>query len=130
MQPDWVDLNKVAIPQADEQQRLLWNIMLNIERSQEAAAALLVLPARCCKAVVIMTGDDHANGGTAGRFDSYLRSSTPGCSVADWECIRGTSYIYPNTPITDAQVQSYVAQGFEIALARQHELRRLRRRRR
>ena len=28
-QPDWVNLNKVAIPQADEQQRLLTNIILN-----------------------------------------------------------------------------------------------------
>ena len=26
-QPDWVDLNKVAIPQADEQQRLLANLI-------------------------------------------------------------------------------------------------------
>ena len=42
-----------------------------------------------------MTGDDHANGGTAGRFDIYNGDSAPGCSVADWECVRGTSYIYP-----------------------------------
>ena len=27
VQPDWVDLNKVAIPQADEQQRLLANLI-------------------------------------------------------------------------------------------------------
>ena len=47
------------------------------------------------KAAVVMTGDDHANGGTAGRFDEYMAASPPGCSVADWECIRGTSYIYP-----------------------------------
>ena len=68
------------------------------------------------KAAVIMTGDDHANGGTAGRFNDYVAFSTPGCSVADWQCIRGTSYIYPNTQITDAQVQNYVTQGFEIAV--------------
>ena len=29
-QPDWVDLNKVAIPQADEQQRLLANLILQM----------------------------------------------------------------------------------------------------
>ena len=67
-------------------------------------------------AVVIMTGDDHANGGTVGRFDGYIGFSNPGCNVANWDCIRGTSYIYAGTPITDAQVASYVAQGFEIAL--------------
>ena len=27
-QPDWIDLNKVAIPQADEQQRLLANLII------------------------------------------------------------------------------------------------------
>src|SRR4029453_1741654 len=35
VQPDWVDLNKVAIPQADEQQRLLWNIVLNTNASKK-----------------------------------------------------------------------------------------------
>jgi hypothetical protein len=29
-QPDWIDLNKVAIPQADEQQRLLANLILSM----------------------------------------------------------------------------------------------------
>ena len=55
------------------------------------------------KAVVVMTGDDHASGGTGGRFDQYKALSPAGCSVADWECVRGTSYIYPNSPLTDAQ---------------------------
>ena len=30
-----------------------------------------------------MTGDDHANGGTAGRFDQHLADSPAGCSVAE-----------------------------------------------
>jgi hypothetical protein len=30
------------------------------------------------KAAVVMTGDDHANGGTAGRFDAYMADSAPG----------------------------------------------------
>ena len=68
------------------------------------------------KAVVVMTGDDHANGGTAGRFDTYIADSPNGCSVADWECVRSTSYIYTATPLTDAQAASYDAEGFEIGL--------------
>ena len=44
--PDWVDLNKVAIPQADEQQRLLANLIRQMNARPQAAAALLVLPAR------------------------------------------------------------------------------------
>ena len=115
VQPDWVDLSKVAIPQADEQQRLLWNILLDTNASRKPLPRFWYFP-RMLPAVVIMTGDDHANGGTAGRFNDYLGSSTAGCSVADWQCIRGTSYIYPGTPITDAEVANYVGQGFEIAL--------------
>ena len=56
------------------------------------------------KAVVVMTGDDHANNGTTGRFDVYKSNSPANCSVNDWECVRGTSYIFPNTPISNAQV--------------------------
>src|SRR6185436_3090332 len=113
--PDWVDLSKVAIPQADEQQRLLYNVIIKSNRAKKPLPRFWYFP-RMLPAVVIMTGDDHANGGTAGRFNDYIAASTPGCSVNDWQCIRGTSYIYPGTPITDAEVAGYVAQGFEIAL--------------
>ena len=34
------------------------------------------------KAVVVMTGDDHAVGGTATRFQAYKDESPAGCSVA------------------------------------------------
>ena len=33
--PDWVDLNKVAIPQADEQQRLLANLILQMNTDKK-----------------------------------------------------------------------------------------------
>jgi len=68
------------------------------------------------KAVVVMTGDDHASGGTAGRFEAYKAASPAGCSVIDWECARSTSYVYANSPLSDAQAASYDAQGFEIGL--------------
>ena len=45
-QPTWVDFNKVAIPQADEQQRLLAEPDHADERGPHAAAALLVPAAR------------------------------------------------------------------------------------
>ena len=47
-----------------------------------------------------MTGDDHASGGTAGRFEQFIAASAPNCSVDDWQCVRGTSYVYPNSPLT------------------------------
>jgi large repetitive protein len=114
-QPDWVNLNKVGIPQADEQQRLLANLILHMNRDKKPLPRFWYFP-HGKKAVVIMTGDDHANGGTAGRFDQYKANSPSGCSVADWECIRSTSYIYPTAPLTNAQAAAYVADGFEVAL--------------
>ncbi|MFC7669067.1 DUF4082 domain-containing protein [Hymenobacter humi] len=113
--PDWVDLNKVAIPQADEQQRLLANIM--VLGSKKPLPRFWYLP-KGLKAAVVMTGDDHGSGGTKARFDSYITksaSNTPQ-AVADWTAIRGSSYIYPGTPITDAQAAAYEAQGFELSL--------------
>jgi large repetitive protein len=114
-QPDWVDLNKVAIPQADEQQRLLANLIVSMNQGRRPLPRFWYFP-RGLTAAVIMTGDDHGNGGTAGRFDSFKASSPSGCVVDDWECIRGTSYVYPGTPISDAQAAAYNQQGFEIAL--------------
>jgi 3-polyprenyl-4-hydroxybenzoate decarboxylase len=112
-QPDWIDLSKVAIPQADEQQRLLANLIVFMNRSRKPLPRLWYLP-RGLKAAVVMTGDDHANNGTAGRFDIYNSNSPVGCNVDNWECVRATSYIFLNTPITSAQVGAYTAQGFEI----------------
>ena len=114
-QPDWVDLNKVAIPQADEQQRLLANLISEMNLNKEPLPRFWYFP-RGEKAVVIMTGDDHANNGTAGRFDQFIARSPAGCNVDNWECVRGTSYIFPNTPLTDAQAAGYAAQGFEVGL--------------
>ena len=33
--PDWIDLDKVAIPQADEQQRLLVNLILHMNADRK-----------------------------------------------------------------------------------------------
>ena len=114
-QPDWVDRDKIAIPQADEQQRLLANLIGKMNADRMPLPRFWYFP-RSEKAVVVMTGDDHASGGTAGRFDQYKALSPAGCSVADWECVRGTSYIYLNSPLSDTQAAAYEADGFEVAL--------------
>lgn len=114
-QADWIDFDKIAIPQADEQQRLLANLILEMNRDKKPLPRFWYFP-RGKKAVVIMTGDDHGNNGTQGRFDQFKSMSPTGCSVANWECIRGTSYIYSNTPLTDTQAAAYTADGFEVGL--------------
>lgn len=114
-QPDWVDLTKVAIPQADEHQRLLINIILNINLSKKPLPRFWYLPFGK-KAALLMSGDDHANGATVARFNDYIAASPAGCNVANWECVRSTSYIYTNTPMSNTQAAAFQAQGFEVAL--------------
>ena len=113
-EPDWVDLTKVAIPQADEQQRLLANLILYMDQGRKPLPRFWYLPFGK-QAAVVMTGDDHALGGTAGRFNDFLANSQANCSVANWECVRATSYAYVNNPLTNSQAAGYVAQGFEVA---------------
>jgi hypothetical protein len=114
-QTDWVDPARIGVPQADEQQRLLANLVTLLDASRRPLPRFWYLP-QGRKAVVVMTGDDHGNGGTAGRFDKYLAASIPGCAVDQWQCVRSTSYVYAGTPIGYSMQAAYDAQGFEIAL--------------
>jgi len=114
--PDWIDFNKVAIPQADEQQHLLTNIILQSNLHRKPLPHLWILP-RGLKAAVIMTGDDHGHAATVGRFNQYMTlGPNTAQDVADWKAIRGTSYITNGTPISDADVSTFQSEGFEIAL--------------
>jgi hypothetical protein len=114
-QADWVNLNKVAIPQADEMQRLLANLVTQMSSDRVPIPRFWYFP-RGERAVVVMTGDDHTSGGTEAHFNRFIQLSPVGCSVADWECVRSTSYVYTINDMTNAQVQAYQNQGFEIAL--------------
>ncbi len=113
--PDWVDFNKIAIPQADEQQRLLTNLIGEMNLDRKPLPRFWFLP-RDEKAAIVMSGDDHANNGTQGRFEHFRTLDPPGCAVAKWECVRATSYIFPDTPITDSKAGQLASEGFEIAL--------------
>jgi hypothetical protein len=115
--PDWVDLTRVTIPQADEQQRLLVNIILTNNLHKKPLPRFWFLP-KGLKAAIVMTGDDHANNGTTGRFNQYLSlsSSNTAAAIADWTAIRGTSYVYPGTPMNAAIANTFEGQGFEVGL--------------
>jgi hypothetical protein len=121
----WLDLARATVPSADEQQRLLANLITQTARTP--IPRFWYLPDGR-KAAVVLTGDDHGRGtpttapsGTADRFDQNLKQSAPGCSVADWQCVRSTSYIYSDPdvagrPPLPTKLSSYLAQGFEIGL--------------
>ncbi len=112
--PDWINLDKVAIPQADEQQRLLANLILHM--AGHPWPRFWYLPS-FHKAAVIMTGDQHGCcGATAGRFQIYLDQSPPGCSLDDWECVRASSYIYPGGGMTNAEGLAWHNLGFELGI--------------
>ena len=115
--PDWVDFNKIAIPQADEQQRLLANLITQMSLDRTPLPRFWYLP-RGEKAAVVMTGDDHAQGqgGTVGQFQWFESRDPAGCSVAEWQCVRSTSYAFPGSDITRTQATTYQSAGFEIAL--------------
>ena len=122
-QPDYVDHNKLAIPQADEQQRLLANLVIQMNLAKQPLPRFWYFPQNFTAAVVL-TGDDHGSmyegGATASRFDHYLSLSPTGCSVANWKCVRSTSYLIApslaSTSLTNTQAASYVSQGFEIGV--------------
>jgi hypothetical protein len=114
-QADWIDLAKVAIPQADEQQRLLVNLILYMNWIRKPLPRFWYLP-HGHKAAVVMTGEDHVNGNTAGRFDGFKAVSPADCSVGDWTCVRATSYVYPTTGLSAAAAAAYHADGFEIGV--------------
>jgi hypothetical protein len=114
-QPDWVDRRNVAIPQADEQQRFFANLLTSMMSDRRPLPRFWYLP-NGKKAAIVMTGDDHGNNGTQPRFNQFMAASPVGCSVANWECVRGTSYIYPGTPLANSAAAAFEADGFEVGL--------------
>ena len=114
-QPDWVDFNKVAIPQADEQQRLLANVILQGNLHRKPLPRFWYLP-KGLKAAIVMGGDDHGDTGMQPRFDIYRAQSPAACSKDDWECVTATGYEYLGAAFDNANAQFYTSLGFEVAL--------------
>ena len=114
-QPDWVNLDKAPIPQADEQQRLLANLIITMDSDRNLLPRFWYFP-HGYEAVVVMTGDDHGGGGTADRFAQYMGLRPANGSVADWETIRSSSYVFVGSSLTDQEAAYYNSVGFEIGL--------------
>jgi hypothetical protein len=120
--PDYVDFDKIQIPQADELQHLFTNIILLDNLHRKPLPHLWILP-RGLKAAIVMTGDDHnlemKSGftGTPSRFNDYRLMSKDNSpqAVEDWKAIRATSYVYDNIILSNDSVHHYQSLGFEIA---------------
>jgi hypothetical protein len=111
--PNHLDLTRVDIPQADEQQRLLANLIVTM--AKRPLPRLWYLPGHR-RVAIIMAGDDHAmSRATVETFAQLLAASTPNCRLDQWECLRATSYVTPPTRLSTADAKHYAALGFEIA---------------
>ncbi len=115
-QPDWNDFRRIAVPVADEQQRLLVNLMNFMLEDKAPLLRLWYFP-KGHKAVLVMAGDDHGTrSGTAGSFDRLKANEPEGCFVAEWECYRATSWIYTSSGLSDRGARAYAAEGFDIGV--------------
>ena len=97
VEPDWVDTSKIAIPQADEQQRLLANLVSTTMESNKKPIARFWYFPQNYKSAVVMSGDDHSNGGTPDA--SITTCFLAGCKITQ-VAVRAEHLIYPATPLT------------------------------
>ncbi|KRA00446.1 hypothetical protein ASD64_02500 [Mesorhizobium sp. Root157] len=113
-QSDFVDLDKIAIPQADENMRLLSNLIAYLTYDRAPLPKFWYFP-NGAKAALVMAADDHGTGsGTQDSFDRMLALSPKGCDPAKWQCARATSWMYETSGMGDHQAATYAAQGFDI----------------
>lgn len=116
VQPDWVDLNKIHIPQADEQQRLLANLMTDVAKDRKPLPRFWYLPGDT-KAAMLLAGDDHGLGNEATErvLNNWLNESPTGCSIQDWECVRASHYVYEASALTNSRAVQYDRLKQEVA---------------
>ena len=114
-EPDWVDFQRIAVPQADEQIRLLANLLLLGDMHRMPLPRFWYLPSGK-KAAIVMTGENHGGPGIASRFDQYQQQSPAGCSANDWQCICATAYQPLGSVLTPAQAALYQSEGFDVTL--------------
>jgi hypothetical protein len=117
IQPDWVDLNKIHIPQADEQQRLLANVITEAAKDRKPLPRFWYLPYGR-EAAMVMAGDDHGMSNANGEesvFAKFLNESPTNCVLEKWECIRGSDYNYTAAAMTPTRSLQLHNLGFEMA---------------
>ncbi len=114
-QPDWLDMSKIAIPQADEQQRLLTNLILAMDIDRRPLPRFWYFP-RGEKAVIVFTGDGHQQADVLAWFNWYKSYDPASCSVQDWECVRASAYYYTAVKLTNTEAAALYADGFDLGL--------------
>lgn len=112
--PDHLDRDLMGVPQADEHQRLLANLILTT--APIPLPRYWYLPGTR-RAAIVMVGDDHATrNGTATLFAKMHDESANGCQLEQWECLRATALLTLRTSISPAVVNKFHEQGFEFGV--------------
>ncbi|WP_018899026.1 Ig-like domain-containing protein [Rhizobium sp. 2MFCol3.1] len=113
-QPDFIDISRVHIPQADEQMRLLTNLIEHLQSDGAPIPRFWYFPKRH-KAVLVMAADDHGTErGTRDSFERMLSLDDKTCDVSKWECARATSWLYADSGLTAHAAKDYAAAGFDL----------------
>ncbi len=103
----WVDPSRIAVPQADEQQRLLANALMALGDGVMPLPRLWYLPADR-RSVLVMTGDGDFSGFEA--FDPIVRTVEE-----DGGHFSAYLHLLDGDP-TAAQVEDWIARGHEVGL--------------
>ena len=102
----WVDRDRIAVPQADEQQRFFARLVMNLVGQAKPLPQLWYFP-DSAKTMLVLTGDAHANP------SEYYTSV-----ISDAEAYGGrlTFYISIAAEPDDGQVQTWRGQGHEFGI--------------
>lgn len=114
--PSYLDMNKVAIPQADEQQRLLANIIIQSNLAKKPLPRFWYMPSGN-KAAIVYAADDHSTAsGTKDIFNRMIANSPISGTAANWTAYRATSWFYVGIPLTDSAAAVYNSLGFDMGV--------------
>jgi hypothetical protein len=103
----WVNLDRVAVPQADEEQRLLANIITAYSQQTTPIPRIWYFPSSANTAMLLATADDH------GQQNSVYQSEINSISAAGG---RMTFYLSRFGFLTNAALQSWKSQGYEFTI--------------
>jgi hypothetical protein len=133
---DWVDMDRIIIPQADQQQRLLANLLSTLSQDRRPLPRLWYLPG-AAESMLIATGDSHGNPAFAvedvltrveqrgGHFSAYYTAFPHNALLrgAKKNVLRGRDLplvgdilAYRVNVPTAAQVANWRARGHEFAM--------------
>ena len=102
----WVNRDRIAVPQADEQQRLFARLVTNLVGQAKPLPQLWYFPGEA-KTMLILTGDAHANP------SSYYQNEINSISSRGGKI---TFYISLSSSPTNSEMQTWRAQGHEFGI--------------